>query len=169
MSRFAKIILGLTLIGFVLACNLLTRPVRDVENLASTAQALASAIPIETLQALPSSMPDIDGLPTGMPDIGNLADPQGEPLTEWNGIPISPAATAGEETTGLYSYKANGTISELSDFYKSEMERLGWQELFSLPDTGTGAILTYQQDDHVATITISNVGENVVLVWLTYQ
>jgi len=167
MSRISKYLLLSALIVFVLACNFVTQPVKDVQNLASTAESLATAFPIETLQALPSAMPDIE-IPTGMPDIGNVTNPQDAPLTEWNGIPIPLAATSGGESAGLYSFKAGASTTEIYDFYKSEMANLGWSEVFTMPDTGSGALLTYEKEDHISTITITVDGDGS-LTFLTYQ
>jgi hypothetical protein len=103
-----------------------------------------------------------------MPDIGNAMDPQGAPLPEWNGIPIISSATSGEETGGIYSFKADATVSEAFDYYKTEMVNLGWTEFFSMPETGSGALLTFEKDSRLATITISSNGDGI-LVFLTYQ
>ena len=170
MSRNSKILLLLFLVVFVLACNFVTRPIDQAQEVVETVQSLATAIPIETLQAIPSSMPDIPNIemPTGMPDFGNVADPQGEPLSEWNGLPVMPSATTGEESTGFYSYKADATVTEALDYYKAELTNLGWTEFFTMPDTGTGALLTYEKDEHLTTITITS-SDDGVLVLMTYQ
>ena len=168
MSRLTKILFGSLLIVIVLACNVLTSPIKNVEGIAATAESIATLMPVSTIQALPSSMPDL-GIPTGLPDIGNMANPQGAPVSEWNGIPVLPSATAGEETTGLYSYKADSTVDDAINYYKDEMVKLGWSEFFVMPDTGSGALLSYQKDDNVSTITITSTEDGVVLVFLTFQ
>lgn len=167
MSRVSKVLMLLFLVVFILACNLVNRPINQAQEAVQTVQSLATAIPMETIQAFPSAMSEIE-LPTGIPDFGNVANPQGEPLSEWNGIPIMPAATSGEESAGFYSFKADATITEVFDYYKAEMAGLGWTESFTMPDTGSGALLTYEKDDHLATITISSSGDEV-LVLMTYQ
>jgi hypothetical protein len=103
-----------------------------------------------------------------MPDLGNVIDPQGEPLSEWNGIPVMPLATTGAEASGIYSYKTNASVSEVFEYYKTEMSALGWTEFFSTPDTGSGALLTFEKDNSIATITISADGEGA-LVFLASQ
>ena len=52
MSRINKLISITILVLFVLACNFVTQPIKDVQNVAGTAQSIASALPIETIQAL---------------------------------------------------------------------------------------------------------------------
>jgi len=168
MSRISKILLLLFLVVFVLACNFVTRPLGDAQDAVETVQSLATAMPVETLQAFPSVMPNIE-IPSAMPDFGNLADPQGEPLSEWNGIPIMPAATSGAESSGMYSFKADATVTEVLEYYKAEMTNLGWTELFAMPDTGSGALLSYEMGDHIVTVTVTSGTESGTLVFLTYQ
>jgi len=170
MSRISKILLLVFVAVFALACNFVTQPFNDAQEAVATVQSLATALPIETLKALPSAIPvdTLEAIPSALPDFGNVTNPQGEPLSEWNGIPIISSATSGEESSGLYSYKASATVAEVFDYYKTEMTNLGWSEFFSVPDTGSGALLTYQKGDSVVSITITADGDGV-LVFLTAQ
>ena len=171
MSRTSKLILFSVLLVFVLACNLVTKPISDAQEAVETVQSIATSIPLETIQALPSAMPEIE-IPTGMPEvpgIGGAANPQDPPLAEWNGIPVMPAATAGSDSSGMYTYKANATTTEVYDYYKAELTKLGWTEFFTMPDTGSGALLTYEKENHTATITITAGAEGETLVFLIYQ
>jgi hypothetical protein len=176
MSRISRVLLLTVVLVFVLACNFITRPLDQAQQAVETVQSIATALPIETLQAFPSALPEIEvptgmpdiGMPTGMPDFGNMADPKDPPLTEWNGIPVIPSATSGNESSGVYSFKAAATTSEVLEYYKNEMPKLGWNEFFSMPDTGSGALLTFEKDNGLATITITASGDGV-LVFLTSQ
>jgi len=170
MSRISRVLLLLFLVVFALACNFVTQPFNDAQDAVETVQSLATAMPFETLQALPSAIPQetLEALPSAIPDFENLADPAGAPLTEWNGIPIMSSATSGTESTGIYSFKADATVTDAFDYYKAEMEALGWNEFFAMPDTGSGALLTYDKEDRLVTITITADGDGV-LVFLTYQ
>jgi len=164
---------------FVLACNFVTQPVKDVQNLAGTAQAIGSAIPIETLQALPSALPmeTLQALPSVAPTIealatvfGNISDPQGTPVQEWNGIPVMPQATVGQEftenNTNIYSFKANVTPKEVQDFYNEKLTALSWKQPLNLPMGAEGGIMTFQKDSSALIITIS-FSEGTALVILT--
>jgi len=171
MSHTSKLFIGLFVVVFILACNFIARPIDQAQEAVETVQSLATAIPIETLQAIPSAMPDMPNIemPTGMPDFGDVTNPQDEPFTDWNGIPVFPSATAGGETSGMYSYKAKAEVTEVVDYYKSEMTKLGWNEFFVMPDTGSGALLTYEKDGRTATITVTTTGDGDVLVFLVNQ
>ena len=57
MSRLSRLLAISVLVLLVLACNFVTQPINNAQNLAGTAQALGTLIPIETLQALPSLIP----------------------------------------------------------------------------------------------------------------
>jgi len=171
MSRIVRVLLLVIALIFMLACNAVTQPFNDAQQVVETVQSIATAMPIETLKALPSAIPveTLQAIPSEIPDFGNAVDPQGEPLTEWNGIPIHPSAFSGEETSGIYSYKANATVKEVFDYYESELVNRGWSELFNVSDTGSGALLTYEQGSHTATITVTSDTDGVVLVFVTYQ
>ena len=161
MSRLSRILLVAGLFVFALACNFVTQPIRDAQEAVNTVQSVASSLPLETIQALATSMPietfaaTAEALASEMPDFGNMFDPQGEPVSEWNGIPIMSQATAGQEHDQYnYSFKFNGTTQEAQSFYESEMVALGWTSMFSMPSGTNGAVLTYQKGDNVLTITI---------------
>lgn len=181
MSRLTKFLSLTVLIVFLLACNFVTQPLNDAQNLAQTAQALGTAIPIETLQALPSAIASVipeetlQALPSAVPslealatNIGNMFDPQGSPVTEWNGIPIMPQATAGQEFSenSSYSFKFTGTTQEVQDFYTEQLTSLGWSQPFSFPVEAEGGILTFQKENSTLLITIT-ASEGSVVVLLT--
>lgn len=168
MSRLTKFLFLLTLIVFILACNTVTKPITDTKNFANTAESFASALPIETFQAFATNMPvqTLESVASQMPDFGNMFNPQGEPVSEWNGIPIMTQATAGQEhDKSNYSFKFTGTAKEASDFYSTELVKLGWTSMFSMPGDANGAILAFQKDKSLLTITVVTTdNETVVLL-----
>lgn len=181
MSRLSKIVLVSIVVVFVLACNFVTQPIKDAQELAQTAQALGTTIPIETLQALPSAIASaipaetLQAIPSAVPtlealatDFGNFFNPQGTPVQEWNGIPIMPQATAGQEFSenNTYSFKAPVTAKEVQDFYNEKLTALGWTQPFSFPIEAEGGIIVFQKDPSVLTVTIT-ASEGSVVVILT--
>src|SRR5690349_10333768 len=186
MSRLSKFLSIIVLIVFLLACNFVTQPLNDAQNLAQTAQALGTAIPIETLQALPSAiasvvsqetlqalpsaMPTLEALASSLPDFGNMFDPQGAPVQEWRGIPILPQAIAGQEFSenNTYSFKANVTAKEVQDFYNEKLASLGWSQPFSLPIESEGGLMVFRKDQDSLAVTITpSEGSVVVLLVIT--
>ena len=158
MSRLFKILLVAVLGFFILACGLITGPISDVENAASTAQAFASEMPFETVQALATVIPmeTIEAFPSMLPDVGNYFNPTGTPVDQWNGIPVMPQATVGEEFgENTYTYTVPVPATDVQSFYTQKMVELGWTSSFSFPVSEDGGILLFQKDSEIATITIA--------------
>lgn len=186
MSRLSKFLSLIVVIVFLLACNFVTQPINDAQNLAKTAQALGTAIPIETLQALPSAIasvipeetlqslpsaiPSLEALASAMPNFGNMLDPQGAPVQEWRGVPIPPQATAGQEFSenNTYSFRANATAKEIQDFFNEKLAALGWEQPFSFPLEENGGVMVFRKEQSSLAITITpSEGSVVVLLVLT--
>ena len=167
MTRLTKFISLTILVLFILACNTVTQPIKDVQNLAGTAESFTTAIPIDTLKAVASEIPvsTLEALPSVIPDI-ELFNPEGTPVSEWNGIPIMPQATAGEEfkDSNTYSFKVNAAIKEAQDFYNTELPKLGWSSSYSMPANDIATIMGFQKDNDLLTVSITNVNETVVVV-----
>ena len=182
MSRRTKFISLTVLVLFVLACSTVTQPFNQAKDLAGTAQAIATAMPIQTLQslatqvatqipagtieALPSMLPSLEALGTNMPNIEGYFDPQGTPVSEWNGIPVMPQATAGQELkdSNTYSYKVDASVKEVQDYYKAELEKLGWTSSFSMPGNDTVSVEMFQKDGSFLTVTITERNGTVVVL-----
>jgi hypothetical protein len=168
MSRPSKFLFVLTLIVFVLACNTVTQPIKDVQNGVGTVQSVASSLPIETIQALATNLPveTLQAVSSAMPNFGEMFNPQGTPVKEWNGIPIMTQATAGQEFPDAksYSFKATATVKEAEDFYKDELVKLGWSSTVTMPSTDQGAVLFYSKDSSVLTVTITAQNDAIVVL-----
>ncbi|HXD12137.1 MAG TPA: hypothetical protein VN653_18860 [Anaerolineales bacterium] len=170
MSRLTKFLLVFVLIVFILACNTVTKPFNDAQNVVETAQSFATAMPLETLQSFATNMPveTLQSISSAIPNFGDMFNPQGEPVSEWNGIPIMSQATAGQEFTDskTYSFKANASVKEASDFYTDTLVKLGWSSTMSLPGDNNSAVLVYSKGSNFLTVTITAQGD-ATLVLLT--
>jgi hypothetical protein len=158
MSRLFKLLLVTFLALFVLACGLISNPLSDVQEAASTAEAFASSMPVETIEAFTTAIPmqTLEALPSVIPDVGNYFEPSGTPVEEWNGIPVMPQATVGEEfgeTT--YGYTVPATATDVQAFYNQEMENLGWNSPFGFQASEEGGIMFFQNESEILTITIT--------------
>ncbi len=146
MSRPYQFLLLILLMAAMLACGLITNPINQAQGLASTAKAVASSMPIETLQALPSALPDISG----------MLNPTGKPVPDWKGIPIMPQATAGQEFSDHdYSFKAPVAATDVQAFYDEKMKSLGWQSAVGFQVTGKGGLMVFRNGSDLLTITIT--------------
>jgi hypothetical protein len=170
MTRKSTAAFFAILFVFILACNFVTQPIQDVQNLAGTAESFATALPLETLQALASAIPveTLSAASTTVSQFGNMFDPQGTPVSEWNGIPIMPQATAGQEfDTGNYSFRFTGTVKDANDFYTAELANLGWSTTVTMPGDEQGGLLVMQKDGSILTVTITNMNDGSIVVLLT--
>ena len=168
MTRKSTAAFLAVLLVFILACNFVTQPIQDVQNIAGTAESFATALPFETLQALASAIPaeTLSALPTTISEFGNMFDPQGTPATEWNGIPIMSQATAGQEfDVDNYSFKYPGTPKDAIDFYSAELVKLGWTSTLTAADPSAGGLLSFSKESQSLNVTIATVDNGSVIVW----
>ncbi len=183
MPRLSKILFGFVLIVFMLACNLVSQPIKDAQNLAGTAESIASSMPVETLQAFATNLPvetlqaiatnlpveTLQAVSSEIPDFEKLFDPQGEPVDKWNDIPVMPQATAGMEATDAktYSFKVDATPQEVQDYYNAQLPDLGWSQTFSMPGASDGSVNVYSKDNNILTVTVVvSDGNTIVLLTL---
>ncbi len=174
MKNIRKSLIVIPALLFILACQAVTSPIGQVQDTAGTAVALATqagevvtqmaglatnVAPLETMLPNPSAMPDIPG---------DMFNPQSSPLSEWNGIPVMPQASAGEESDGMYVFKITATSQEIQDYYNAQLPTLGWETSFSMPMAGT-AILIFTKGNQVLSVTIMPAENNEVIVMLTMQ
>ncbi len=130
-----------------LACATITQPISDAKNFAATAEAYATSMPSQ------------------MPDVKAFTDPQGTPVSEWNGIPIMTQATAGQEFNAkTYSFKAIATGTEAQEFYKTQLKSLGWTQPFELPSGTNAGIMVFQKESAFLTITITPADDKIVVI-----
>jgi hypothetical protein len=148
MRRIYKYMLLTILIATALACGAISNPLSGAQNLASTAQALASAIP------------------SGLPDVTKYLNPQGKPVSEWNGIPIMPQASAGEEfSKGTYSYRISGVDeAAIQSFYNDKLKAAGWSSPFSAQGGGSGGLMLFTKESQVLSITVTKVDQDEVVL-----
>ena len=148
MSRIHGYLLLSILIVTALACGVITNPIAGAKDLAATAQALASAIP------------------SGLPDVGKYLNPQGTPVSEWNGIPVMTQATAGEEfSKNTYSYRVTGVQeSDVQTFYADKLKAAGWTSPFSAQGGSAGGIMLFTKESSVLSITITKSDQDLVVL-----
>jgi len=164
MIRAYRIALLIVLAAATLACGLISNPINNVRNTAETAQALASAVPLGTLEALPSVFPSLEALSSALPPIEGLFDPTSEPVAVWNDVPIMPEATAGDEVGDRYSFRATVSVEDVRSFYKDQLTALGWEQMMSLPGSSELTVMLFTKDDHILTVTATGQGDEVIVV-----
>jgi hypothetical protein len=78
------------------------------------------------------------------------------PIPPKNSIDLDRTLVFGSERDwiGRISLSSSMAVSEIYDFYKREMPKLGWTELTSV--RSAVSVLSYQQDARIATIQVSS-------------
>jgi len=152
MIRVYRPTLFAILIVTTLACGVISSPLSGVQSVAQTAEALASAIPSQ------------------LPDVSKYLNPQGTPVSEWNGIPVMDQATAGEEfSKNVYSYRVSGADEQtIQSFYSDKLKAAGWESPFSAQGASAGGLMLFTKDSQVLSITIAKVDQDSVVL-LTLQ
>ncbi|HTP84102.1 MAG TPA: hypothetical protein VMQ11_14225 [Alphaproteobacteria bacterium] len=118
--------------------------------------ALAAAAVLAGCSGMSSSNPQ--------PSNGNPTGPQQAGFAQFTDIPIPPKNTIDLDRTlvfgsdrdwiGRVSLSSSMAVSEVYDFYKREMPKLGWNELTSV--RSSTSVLTYEMDNRVATIQVGS-------------
>jgi len=99
----------------------------------SFVQLAPTPIPTQTFTAIPTLTATV--LPTATEDVVPTLAPEGEPASEWNGIPIMPEAITGEGDAEGYIFTIKATPQQIQEYYELELGKLGWQIL----GTGDGS------------------------------
>jgi hypothetical protein len=189
MPRHAKLALISSISLLVLACGLTSGPLPAVQNLVSTAEAVATTIPstgdaaatsihstaeavatslpatVEAaLTSIPSSAPSLPSLP----NVGGFLNPTGIPATAWNGIPIMTQAISGQEfTKSTYGYKLPVMDqAEIESFYDQKLQSLGWKSEFTASTGEHGGILVFNKDSQVLTITVTTQDQDLLVLMI---
>jgi hypothetical protein len=97
----------------------------DTPPFTATVEASDTPPPSETpdafLQSLPAPFANLNG-------VSQYFNPVGQPAESWNGLPIMPQATAGQEFKpgAVYGFKAPATIAQGVSFYQGKLPALGF-------------------------------------------
>jgi len=92
--------------------------------------------------------------PTDTPSAPTLPIPQGEPVSEWEGIPVMPNALAGDGDPSGYSFIVPASRDEVQQFYVEELVKLGWQPFASGESDNGAVILMFMNDSGTLSISI---------------
>ena len=101
---------------------------------------------------------------TKTPDAVSALIPEGQPASEWNGIPIMPDAIAGEGDDESYVFTVKATPQQVQEYYQLELGKLGWQP-FATGD-GDSSLMLMFMNNASATLTVSIIakGDEVLVL-----
>lgn len=128
--------------------------------------AMFTPVPTETVTQTPSPEPTI--APPATQDVVSALMPVGEPVEEWNGIPIMPGAIAGEEgERRSYRFTVQASREEIQRFYDIALSEMGYVPYAEGRDQdGTLMMLTYDKEISAIMFTLIDVGNGLLLVIL---
>jgi hypothetical protein len=159
MAHLRKVALLVVLSIGMLACSLIAGPASPTASVPASPITGPSDTPASTSTVQVSNTHAPSGAPTGAaspsetpnPDLQSVPipfanlmgirqyfNPVGIPVQTWNGIPIMPQATTGQEFKpgAVYSFKAAAAIAQGVSFYKGKISALGYS-LNGEPATGS--------------------------------
>ena len=74
-------------------------------------------------------------------------NPVGTPVKSWNGVPIMPQATSGQEYPNhIYSYIATATLNQARQFYAGKSASMGFTGTIGTGYSGSGSKLAHNID-----------------------
>jgi hypothetical protein len=102
--------------------------------------------------------------PSATPDIVSELLPEGQPASEWKGIPIMPGAIAGEGDEEGYVFAIQATPQQVQDYYQLELGKLGWQSYAQADGDSSRMLIFMNSASTTLTISIIAKGENVLVL-----
>lgn len=176
--RYGWILVLLALASAALACNALKRAADNVEQvqtvqaIATTGQEIATQVQgiatevsesgaLETAQAMATEFEDSGMLETVQVAVTEIASGEGP-----ENIPIIEGETSNFiGTSSLVSYTTTLDFDQVKSFYEQQMPAYGWQTGDDLTiSSPTYAVLSYQNAEQEAMVTLSTVGNNTVVL-----
>jgi hypothetical protein len=128
-------------------------------------QITPNTVPMLTLTVVPTLVPtNTSQPPTETPDAIAARVPDGQPASEWNGIPIMPDASAGEGDEESYVFTIKATPQQVQEYYQLELGKLGWQPFAT--GNGDSSLMLMFTNNASATLTVSIIakGDEVLVL-----
>ena len=128
-------------------------------------QTTPNIVPTLTLTIVPMLRPtNTSQPPTKTPDAVAALIPEGQPASEWNGIPIMPDAIAGEGDGESYVFTIKATPQQVQEYYQLELGKLGWQPFAT--GNGDSSLMLMFTNNASATLTVSIIakGDEVLVL-----
>jgi len=117
-----------------------------------------------TSQALDSTQTPLT--PTVTQTVFALPSPSGEPVAEWEGIPVMPGAAAGDGNSQGYAFVIAASIDEVQAFYENELAEMEWN-LFAVGQGGSDTVmLIFMKGNDRVSVSILPESDGMVYVLL---
>lgn len=172
MKTIGKVMLLSVLTVVLGACNTFMPQPTQTPTSTSTSLPTATYTPQPTLTPTPqptaTTAPPTETIvqPTANAGPVVLPKPSGKPLAEWEGIPVMPAAIAGEGDSSSYSFIIKLSPGAAQKYYETEMPKHGWN-MFATGQGTTGAtMLIFMKGTDMVTLSIIPQPDGLVYVML---
>ena len=148
-----------------IAANLLLL-ILFLSGCSNSIQTTPTIVPTLTLTVIPTLIPTNTSLPpTEKTEAVSALVPEGQPASEWKGIPIMPNAIAGEGDEESYVFTVKATPQQVQEYYQLELVKLGWQP-FATGDGNSFSLMLMFTNNASTTLTISLIakGDEVLVL-----
>ncbi len=142
MKNTTKFVILPLLTGVLLACNAMLPPFA-----ATTSPGSSTTVP-------------------GAPPAGT-SGPAGQPLANWEGIPIMPGAVSAENDAKGYTYSIKASLDDVKNFYVQQLGSQGWQPLGSGQASANSLIMIFSNGSDTVTVSVIPQSEGALYVFLT--
>ena len=157
MGGFVKKLIAASFLLFTLiACSSVTQPTpTEIPTFTAVLDQTVNATQTLTVTSLPpGETPDeVSGLPS-----------EGQPASEWNGIPIMPGAITGEGDEESYVFTVKATPQQVQEYYQLELGRLGWQLLSQEEGASSVILLFTNHASETLTVSILSKGDEALVL-----
>jgi hypothetical protein len=129
-----------------------------------------SVVPTDVFPSVPvltSTVPPMDDTPLQTTETSAAISallPEGQPASEWYGIPIMPGAIAGEGDDEGYVFTAKVTPQQVRDYYLLALGKLGWQPMATGEGEPPLVLIFVDGTSTTLTISILSKGDEVLVL-----
>jgi len=150
------------LILFLSGCTSLVQPtMTPVPTFSFTPPPTVTAT--NTVTPTPSKTP---APPTETPDVIAALMPEGQPVSDWSGIPIMQDALAGEGDATSYRFTTQASLDEIQKYYEKELSKLGWNLLATGEGDSGAAILIFTGSGGTLSMSIIPNGDQFIVMFV---
>lgn len=154
--------------SIILSCSAATTPSPTItpKNPPTTIPPTYTSTPSFTATPEPTYTPTEE--PPTPTEVGFILPlPEGDPVSNWNGVPIMPGAIKGEESeSDAYIFTIQSGIDDIQAFYIKELPKSGWDLLAVGEGDTNNVIMIFMGEKGTFTVSILIVDESDSLLYV---
>lgn len=94
------------------------------------------------------------------------AGTSGQPLVNWEGIPIMPGAVSAENDAKGYTYSIRASVNDVKNFYTTQLGSQGWQVMGSGQASANSLIMIFTKGSDTVTVSVIPQSDSTLYVLL---